>query len=58
MKISHKPVLNVKLKLAIESISEVIDYLDITLHISNCTGQPYKKANNDQRKINIKLATC
>ena len=54
-KISHKNILNTKLKLAIKSISKVTDYLDVTLDLSNCTGKPYEKPNNYQRNINTKL---
>ena len=54
-KISHKNILNTKLKLAIKSISKVTDYLDVTLDLSNCIGKPYEKPNNYQRNINTKL---
>ena len=52
---SHKNVLNMKMKLTIKSISKVSDYLDIISYISNCHGKRYEKPINDQRNINIKF---
>ena len=41
------------LNIAIQSNLKVVDYLDCTFNLDNCTHQPYRKANDETSYINV-----